>query len=915
MSFSRMLVLVTLLLVGTASAAPVVNFAPPTMVDRFTPTGGVQILVGPVGFRDNYSGCALTADGTGIMAILNAGRSNSWADNAIEVHSFDGTQIRHISMTGFWDTEGLCVFNVASNQYAILEEGSNDITIVTITGTTTNITKSEGFTLHMGLGDLANKGTEGLTFDESNQCFYVVKEKTPMAIYRAQLTATGLVTSILFDVTNKFAGLCTDLSDVTYDPRTGHLLVLSQESRKIIECDLQGNVLVTAPMDFASPEGIVLAADGQMLHVVGEPNEYCRYSLGPRSTNVQEGSTIRFDLCLSEAVSTGTVDYVLSSGGATADVDYEPASGTVSFTNGATSAYFTVSCLADQELELPESMTVLLTNPNGIVVGDVGPYNCTIADAGNVAISVIGTQQLVRVPFPVTVTAQTTNGILLGGYSGPVTLTAEANGFGSNVLCIGEGGQRWQYPLYSYYDDVRTQVIYLTNEIGGSCVITGFALNVVSVPGQILTNWTVRMKHTAQSNYASVASWDSSGWTTVLQSDESITSTGWLIRPLSVAFTYNGKSNLLVDFSFDNPAYSYTFTGLCGATRTNANRSLTYQADSWNGAPTTWGDILTPGAPTNLIPNIRFYVQQGRGTIPGSTMEIALSNGIWTGSVAIAQAATNVQFKVDATGHSSKSGQFSAQFGVGSTVYIQAVAGQHGSVSPSGTVSLVYGEGTTFVCKADSYFNVDGIKTNGCAINGASGVNSVTQCWANIQGDATLTASFCAVVSTNDTPEWWLAQHGWTNSFAVAALDDPDCDGLWTWEEYRAGTDPTNSKSVFTLEEPSPVHGTSFVDFTSFVCTNTQHDHLTSANYWSNEFCIGYSETNRVFPPTGWQLRWPSVTGRVYSVYARTNMTDAFVPISGAVNLPATPPENVFTNLFPSGQLMIRIGVSVLPGF
>ena len=50
------------------------------------------------------------------------------------------------------------------------------------------------------------------------------------------------------------------------------------------------------------------------------------------------------------------------------------------------------------------------------------------------------------------------------------------------------------------------------------------------------------------------------------------------------------------------------------------------------------------------------------------------------------------------------------------------------------------------------------------------------------------------------TPEYWLAAHGLTNgSFAAAELLDHDGDGLATWEEYIADTDPTNSQSVLAF--------------------------------------------------------------------------------------------------------------------
>ena len=59
----------------------------------------------------------------------------------------------------------------------------------------------------------------------------------------------------------------------------------------------------------------------------------------------------------------------------------------------------------------------------------------------------------------------------------------------------------------------------------------------------------------------------------------------------------------------------------------------------------------------------------------------------------------------------------------------------------------------------------------------------------------TLAAHFAPILATNSTPQWWLAQFGWTNDFDSAALDDPDEDGFPTWREYLADTDPSDPDS------------------------------------------------------------------------------------------------------------------------
>lgn len=49
------------------------------------------------------------------------------------------------------------------------------------------------------------------------------------------------------------------------------------------------------------------------------------------------------------------------------------------------------------------------------------------------------------------------------------------------------------------------------------------------------------------------------------------------------------------------------------------------------------------------------------------------------------------------------------------------------------------------------------------------------------------------------TPVPWLIANGFTNNFEAAELSDPDGDGVPTWMEYRANTDPRDPNSVFAI--------------------------------------------------------------------------------------------------------------------
>ena len=91
------------------------------------------------------------------------------------------------------------------------------------------------------------------------------------------------------------------------------------------------------------------------------------------------------------------------------------------------------------------------------------------------------------------------------------------------------------------------------------------------------------------------------------------------------------------------------------------------------------------------------------------------------------------------------------------------------------------------------------------------------------------------------TPEWWLALHGLTNdTFDVEETNDWDGDGMLAWEEWVAGTDPTNASSSLRITDVSrAANGRSPISFTSVsgkiyriaVTTNLLPD-----NWWGSEY-------------------------------------------------------------------------------
>ncbi len=136
------------------------------------------------------------------------------------------------------------------------------------------------------------------------------------------------------------------------------------------------------------------------------------------------------------------------------------------------------------------------------------------------------------------------------------------------------------------------------------------------------------------------------------------------------------------------------------------------------------------------------------------------------------------------------------------------------------------------------------------------GVTQLTNCFYDLGMDNTVYAqpggpsfvidnstnvSSMSVILPHGTPAWWLNQYGFTSGLVLAEITDHDGDGALTWQEYLAGTNPTNAASVFRLRHAIP--GSNGRQFTF----NTEKDRA---------YRVDYSETL-----TSWSVLQTGIVG------------------------------------------------------
>jgi uncharacterized repeat protein (TIGR01451 family) len=370
-------------------------------------------------------------------------------------------------------------------------------------------------------------------------------------------------------------------------------------------------------------------------------------------------ATATFEVRLSEPSGlTVQVNYTTTNGTALAGRDFYTDFGLLTFAPGVTNQTFTVQVIGDTVFETNESFQVrLFSAENGQLLRALG--TATIADNGFVALESfkwepIASPQQAGAPFLATVTARDGRGDIFHDFNGTVRVSAIS---ASRLTGIGEGTNTSEFPMGTFYHDSRAQVIYLANEIGAAGKINALSLNILAAPGQTLSNWTIRLKHTGNAAYAAAA-WETNDWTMVYQNDETIQGTGWTTFFFDQPFSYDGTNNLLVDISFDND--TYTIDGICASFVASANRAVSFQTDGAFGDPLRWAAASPPGALTRELPQIRFTIENFVAVAPAQIGPFV--NGAWTGELSVLQPGTNVVLRAqNDSGRTGNSTGFAVQ--------------------------------------------------------------------------------------------------------------------------------------------------------------------------------------------------------------------------------------------------------------
>ena len=250
----------------------------------------VEIDAKPIlGIKNNLSGLSYDPDLQLLWAVTNG-------PNELLALSSDGDIKARYTLDGFDDVEA--VTYIGNGQLIIAEERKQNLVIVSIPVGIDGAPQTRGSLNHaqypsitLALWSEDNKGIEGLTYDLKSDRLYVIKERDPIQLLAVSGIQKSLEKSLSVQVQN-LSGLlknnlfATDLSSATFDQNSGHLILLSEESKLLIEMTVEGKIISFRSLvrgfaglqkSIPQAEGVSIDTDGH-LYVVSEPNLFYRFT-------------------------------------------------------------------------------------------------------------------------------------------------------------------------------------------------------------------------------------------------------------------------------------------------------------------------------------------------------------------------------------------------------------------------------------------------------------------------------------------------------------------------------------------------------------------------------------------------------------------------------------------------------------
>lgn len=190
--------------------------------------------------------------------------------------SLTGDVLRKIALLGWSNPEGVTVLD--NGLLAITDERQHNLSIIKVTAQTTHLNITDARQYDLGASANKNKGFEGVAWDPKRQQLLLGEER-PAKLFAWSGDGSELLKGAKKPLDSGALDM-RNLSALTVDPRTGHMLALSADSHLLLEVDEKGQQVsfmtllggVNGLKDtIPRAEGVAMDEKGT-LYMVSEPN-------------------------------------------------------------------------------------------------------------------------------------------------------------------------------------------------------------------------------------------------------------------------------------------------------------------------------------------------------------------------------------------------------------------------------------------------------------------------------------------------------------------------------------------------------------------------------------------------------------------------------------------------------------------
>ncbi|MGQ7860544.1 SdiA-regulated domain-containing protein [Pseudomonas sp. CBSPBW29] len=195
--------------------------------------------------------------------------------------TLQGDVLRKMPLNGWNNPEGVTMME--NGLMAVVDERQHSLTIIKVDPQTQQLNKADFPSYDLGPSKDQNKAFEAITWDKRNQQL-ILGEERPPALFTWKSDGSQTLTGDKQKLANTELDM-RNLSALTVDPRTGHLLALSADSHLLLELDEKGEQVSFMTLlggfnglkdTIPRAEGVTMDENGT-LYMVSEPNLFYRF--------------------------------------------------------------------------------------------------------------------------------------------------------------------------------------------------------------------------------------------------------------------------------------------------------------------------------------------------------------------------------------------------------------------------------------------------------------------------------------------------------------------------------------------------------------------------------------------------------------------------------------------------------------